>query len=346
MSSSVTSVIHKPNKMRIMAIGLGLLIAVPLFGFAYFNAQNFFARASDEVPRDVTISKITRGGAHVVWVTDKSTQGVVEYGLTANELNLFAPELEARREHEVELTLLTPATTYYFHIRVGNTVYDNAGVPWVFTTRTESGDEAEEEVKGISIRLTQAVQKTSPTVTPTPIVCSKMTCTEVKSYLGRGCTTQDLQKCNLTKNDTSTYASPTSGIYFTPNPSPTSIIIDSESCNLKRLYPINNCIEWQWTGIDFGGGETCIKAFNRYLFQCQDVPFDKDLNSDNFYFTDTIYNASSTTYTIPITPQSGEKLEPGEKVYCRVRAVDIHGQYDSDSHGTPWIEYSQGQVCK
>lgn len=315
--------------MRIMAIGLGLLISVPLFSFAYFNVQNFFARASDEVPRDVTISKITRSSAHVVWVTDKPTQGVVEYGLSASELNLFAPELEARRDHEAELTLLTPVTTYYFHIRVGNTVYDNAGVPWTFTTKTESGDEAEEEVKGISIRLTQAVQKTSPTVTPTPIVCSKMTCTEVKSHLGRGCTTQDLQKCTLAKNDTSAYASPTSGIYFTPIPSPTSIIIDSDSCKIKSFYYVNDsCVKWQWVGVT-SMTKACQDAFDRYLFQCQNKSFDSTdpVQIEN----DAINNANSTTKTLEITPT------PGQTIYCRVRAVDAYGDVDNDTHGTPWV---------
>jgi len=316
-----------------MAIGLGLLISVPLFTFAYFNAQSFFARASDEVPRDVTISKITRSSAHVVWVTDKSTQGVVEYGLSSSELNLFAPELESKRDHEVELTLLTAATSYYFHIRVGNTVYDNAGVPWTFTTKTESGDEAEEEVKGISIRLTQAVQKTSPTVTPTPVDCSKMTCTEVKSYLGRGCTTQDLQKCSLAKNDTSTYASPTSGIYISPNPSPTSILIDSNECKMKRLTTPNNneCTTWEWSNIDLNT-KICRDSFYAYILHCQNVSCESNVGQNDYEASYVFTYKAKTTTTLPITPI------PGKTICCRIKAVDDLGSEESETHSTPWIQ--------
>ena len=336
MNSSLSSVIQKPNKMRLMAIAVGLIIAVPAFSFIYFNAQNFFARASDEVPRDVTISKITNSSANVVWVTDKPTQGVIEYGLNSSELNLFAPELEARREHEVELTLLTVKTTYYFQIRVGNTLYDNAGVPWTFTTRTESGEEAEEQVKGIATRLTQAVQKTSPTVTPTPIDCSKMNCTQVKSYLGRGCSTQDLQRCNLAKNDTSSYASPTSGIYFTPIPSPTSILIDSDACNIKFLTVTqDNCTKWIWDSIA-SKSKTCREGFYQYLFQCQNKSFSS--SDPTIIDNNVIVNYAQNIKTLDITPT------PGQTIFCRVRAVDEYGDVDNDSHGTPWSEAQE--TCK
>ena len=92
------------------------------------------------------------------------------------------------------LTLLSPGTTYYFDIQVGDKKYDNGGIPWTFTTK--------------EIQKTQpSTIQTEPTVieedesTPTPTIVEDRTCEEttdceaIKAKLGQGCTTQDYFKC-------------------------------------------------------------------------------------------------------------------------------------------------------
>jgi hypothetical protein len=259
---------------------------------------------------------------------------VVEYGLSPEQLKLYAPELESKQDHEVDLTLLTPSTTYYFQIRNKDTVYDNAGVPWTFTTKSIDGEELE-QVKGISTRLTPIATKPpekAPTIALSTSSCSETSCDAIKSKLGKGCSAKDYVQC-ISKTTGPSPTLPLAYHYGTPIPTPTSVIINSNLCKLKRLYS-DNCTKWGWDSIDLSP-KSCQDAFDRYIIQCQDVGFDKDVTTNDFYYSDVLYNASSTSKELPITPT------PGKTIYCRVRAVDPDGTYDSVDHATPWIEASQ-----
>lgn len=341
MAPEYSTLVKSPNKLRIIGIITGLIIGLPLCTYAFFAASSFFANASDEVPRDVIITHIDKSSAVVNWTTDKPTLSVVEYGLSPNDLTLYAPELESKRDHEIEITLLTPGTTYYFQIRNSETIYDNAGVPWTFTTKTEDG--VNEEVKGISTRLTPL-----PTKTPVPTVvqlstdkCTETDCDQIKAKLGQGCSAKDYVQCianNKTGTQTANPTAPLSYYYGTPIPTPTSVIIDSNLCKLKRLYTLDdNCTKWKWDSIDLSP-KACQDAFDRYFIQCQDVNFDKEVTTNDFYYTDVIYNATSTLKELPITPV------PGKTIFCRVRAVDADGTYDSVDHATAWV--SGQKQCK
>lgn len=341
MSLEYSTIVKTPDKMRIFAIITGLLIGLPLCTYAFFAASSFFARASDSVPRDVSVSNINKSSAIIHWTTDKETLSVVEYGLSPDELTLYAPELEAKREHEVDITLLTPGTTYYFQIKNSDTIYDNAGVPWTFTTKTTDNEELE-QVKGIATRLTPVATKI-PVRTPTPKLstssCSETTCESIKAKLGKGCSARDYVQC-IARNGTLSPSLPLSYYYGTPipSPTPTSVIINSNLCKLKRLSTLDdNCVKWKWDSIDLSP-ESCRDAFDRYIIQCQDIAFDKDITINDFYYTDVMNNATSTLKELPITPV------PGKTIYCRVRAVDSQGNIDSNDHGTPWITASK--QCK
>src|SRR5690606_6374879 len=128
-------------------------IGLPLILFIAMAVQGFVSGVGNEIPVDVVASDITKSGAVITWHTDKKTQAVVEYGTTPSALNSYAPEINQNNEHEVALTLLSPATTYYFQLRINGTVYDNDGVPWTFTTKTKDGEDAAEAIKGISTRI-------------------------------------------------------------------------------------------------------------------------------------------------------------------------------------------------
>lgn len=74
--------------------------------------------------------------ATVTWQTEKETQGIVEYGTTPASLLLRALETQPTKVHRVVLSPLKENTTYYFRIRVGETIYDNNGIPYSFRTQT------------------------------------------------------------------------------------------------------------------------------------------------------------------------------------------------------------------
>ena len=175
---------------KISAIIIGIVVFVGLV-FLYFSV--FGSRAADFEPRDVVVSNIEKNSVRTSWATGVDTQGVVEYGTTPTALNFFAPEATKGKTHTLDLTLLSPNTTYYFDIRVGDKKYDNGGVPWTFTTKG-----AESSVTAPTSAPTQPVSQ------PTPFQrlqisdgtdCTETDCTKIKELLGKGCSTQDYFKC-------------------------------------------------------------------------------------------------------------------------------------------------------
>lgn len=185
---------NNPKTKKISAIIIGIVVFIGLV-FGYFTI--FGTRAADFEPRDVIISNIEKNSVKTSWVTGVDTQGVVEYGTTPTALNFFAPEAIKSKIHSLDLTLLSPNTTYYFDIRVGETKYDNGGVPWTFTTKG-----AESPVAIPTAIPTQAVS--APQTSPTPYQrlkisdgtnCSETDCVKIKEKLGKGCSTQDYFLC-------------------------------------------------------------------------------------------------------------------------------------------------------
>jgi len=178
---------------KLPAIIIGTVLSVLILIAGFMLLQGIPGRAEDTQPRDVVVSDVTANSAKISYATGIKTQGVVEYGISPTALNLLAPESESDTNHEVELTLLSEAATYYFQISIGGKKYDNAGVPWTFSTKSADGSESED------LNLT-------PTTRPTPISrviipnpenssCSETNCEKIKLKLGKGCNTQDYVRC-------------------------------------------------------------------------------------------------------------------------------------------------------
>jgi hypothetical protein len=190
---------NNPKLTKVASILTGIIIAVLIIFMAFKLVQNVFIRAEDYMPRDVVITEITQNSAKVSWSTAQETQGVVEYGTSPTALNFFAPEAAKTKSHLVDLTLLSPTTTYYFQIRVGDKKYDNGGVPWTFSTK---GSEiiptpvaSPTPTKPVGTPTPTPVQTIETTTDPTTATCDETDCDKIKAKLGLGCTTQDYFKC-------------------------------------------------------------------------------------------------------------------------------------------------------
>jgi len=184
---------NSPLIKKIVAIIVGIAVfAILVFG--YFTI--FGTRAADFEPRDVIVSNIEKNSVRATWATGVDSQGVVEYGTTPTALNFFAPEPTKTKTHTIDLTLLSPNTTYYFDIRVGDTKYDNGGVPWTFTTKSAEGS-----TSAPTLAPTQSSSQSNPTpiqklkITDGTEGCSETDCAKIKLKLGKGCSTQDYFKC-------------------------------------------------------------------------------------------------------------------------------------------------------
>lgn len=102
-------------------------------------ARTYFSGASGaDQPTNVRILTDS-SSATISWQSSKSSMGVVEYGANQANLLLRAPETAPSTSHRIILSPLKAGTTYYFRIRVGNSVYDNNGIPYSFHTKDTTG---------------------------------------------------------------------------------------------------------------------------------------------------------------------------------------------------------------
>lgn len=178
-------------KIASIVIGIAVFILLVFIAFKMVGTQ-----AADLEPRDVVVLNIEKNSAKLSWATGSDTQAVVEYGTSPTTLNFFAPEATKDKNHTLDLTLLSPSTTYYFDIRIGDKKYDNGGVPWTFTTKS-----IDKPVEPTRILLTP----TSATTQVTPVQrlkiddgtssCNETDCEVIKTKLGKGCSTQDYFLC-------------------------------------------------------------------------------------------------------------------------------------------------------
>lgn len=215
---------------KLASIIIGIIIAILLMVMGFRFVQNILIRAEDIAPRDVVVSDITQNSAKITWVTGRETQAVVEYGTTPTALNFFAPETQKSTSHSVDLTLLSPQTTYYFQIRIGDKKFDNGGVPWSFTTKATA------TTQPVTLPTpTSSLLSPTPTSTAKTSTCNETDCQKIKEKIGKGCTARDYSLCLLKPTPTlivapkitlspETISSPTPSVSpeATSSPTPTS----------------------------------------------------------------------------------------------------------------------------
>jgi len=211
------------KQIRIISIVLGTIIGLLIIFFGFRIMQKVFTRAADIAPRDVVVSDISNNSTKITWSTDQEAQGVVEYGTSPTSLNFFAPESKKTKNHTVELTLLSPNSTYYFQIRIGDKKFDNGGVPWTFTTKSTSAQSGTQPGNTLPTQKPTPISKVvieQPTTAPTAAPqaeCSQTDCDKIKEKLGKGCSMSDYIKNNCLSASSTTTATPTTAPTSTPS---------------------------------------------------------------------------------------------------------------------------------
>ncbi len=184
---------HKYNKWLGVGVGLTLSFLLLVAGSAaYFSGV--FVEASNDAPQELIISKVTDESVRLDWTTAIENQGYVEYGTNPTALTLIAPETLSSRSHGVDLTLLRPATTYYFHVKVGEKTFDDAGNPWTFVTKQAATAPLPKPTVQDSIVPTSTIAPIdnlviSPTIKSSS--CPSTDCATIRSLLDNGCSTSD-----------------------------------------------------------------------------------------------------------------------------------------------------------
>jgi len=173
------------NKGKIfLIIGILILIISVPTAIIFLKQRTIFKLGAQTVnkPENIQITNITEKSATITWITSKATQGVINYGILPTNLTLVQPENSPAINHQVNLTNLLPATTYFFIIKIANQAFDNNGQPFTFTTKEA---------------LSALPPTPSPKSTPTPsstTTLSSLTEEGFQSAIGTNNTNYDLNK--------------------------------------------------------------------------------------------------------------------------------------------------------
>ncbi len=133
------------QKRTILSFLFLVLMVLAIAAFAVAASLNSDVSVDFEVgiaPQELVISNVTQNGFTVSWVSQEAEQGLVKYGLETTLLATTAIDFrgeESSTLHYVRITDLDPATTYYFEIYSGNTVFKNNNL---YFSQSTLGNEA------------------------------------------------------------------------------------------------------------------------------------------------------------------------------------------------------------
>lgn len=182
----------KKSKVAALVIGSILGLGLIVGGFLFMQT---FSRASSNKPEEVTVSDITANSAKVSWKTGNDTVGtIISYGTSVDLTNpLIQPsESTLSKEHSAVIIGLTADTTYYF-VLGSEKEFNNEGVPWSFTTKSEN-ETTTELIASPTPTKSTAVEPTE-SIADRINTCKETDCDAIKSKLGTECSTQEYVRC-------------------------------------------------------------------------------------------------------------------------------------------------------
>lgn len=341
------------SKKQLIYIGIAAGVAVlTIVGIVVyvFVLQSPTTQASSETPQNVQVQKAEPDKASVAWTTDTEAVSSIEYGTAPDPSKFQSLPVSGSpsTQHNVDLSALEPDTTYYFQIRLGETIYDNDGQYWTFTTNatTETDgtqpDTAVSPSGGVSIVPTptksasasaSVTPSTTPAddATPTPSsesVCDSTDCAEIQDNLGTLCSTQDYVRCVYENGEVTTTPGDTDTT-VTDSPETTTYPVTEANKSLCKssFIQANNCTSWSWESMT-NKDKVCADTYTRFFVQCKSNSFNSN-DAATWYCNETTTDSS-------ITLPCGSAPTPaaGQSVFCRIRAENDEG---GASNSTDWI---------
>lgn len=360
-----TATVLKKKLTKRQMIIIGAVVAVPLLvGIVYgiyilLQQTAITSRASEEAPANVIVAPSENNTVQVKWNTGVETSAILEYGSSpdSSTLTKVAISETPSTDHTVNINELEPGT-YYFQIRIGDTVFDNNGLFWSFTIpeppdNTEATPSAtiEPEVT-LTVVPTPTVVEASPSATieptsaePTPdispnnSICSSTNCSQIQSNLGTICTTQDYLKCVFSSGGSSTNPNSTPTTTRTPTPTgnnaptPTNATSSTVVSTATKKFckptflQANSCSSWSWSAMG-DIDKHCADTYTKYFVQCKNTSF-SSTDKATWYCNKTV---TGTDLTLPC--DNAPTPPAGQSIFCRVRAETASG---GSATATEWV---------
>lgn len=185
------------KKSKVAALAIGTILGVGLIAGGFLFMQTF-SRASSDKPVEVAITDLTASSAKVSWKTGNDTVGtIISYGTSVDLATpLVQPsEPTLSKEHSAVITGLSASTTYYF-VLGSEKEFNNAGVPWSFTTKSENDTTSELFASPTpTVAISGTVEPTEVPINNRINTCKETNCEAIKAKLGTECSTQEYMKC-------------------------------------------------------------------------------------------------------------------------------------------------------
>jgi len=164
----------KKINLKTIVIVIVMLVVIVLGVVAVTQAKVFMSGATSDVEPNNVVAVSNEDGktATISWASEKESVAKVEYGTTAASLVLMTADSAATANHSLILNQLRPATNYYYRIRIGDEIFDNGGMPYMFKTKGESET---------AISITPTVAVTTPVAT-TPSTTKSLICNLETDY--------------------------------------------------------------------------------------------------------------------------------------------------------------------
>jgi hypothetical protein len=211
----VTPVVTKKPMSRKIPILIGLCIAG--LAIIILLQRGGLTKATDEKPANVAFTPTSSKSVTVTWSTGNPTIGQVLSSTNMDTLtgksptnavpDYFPEEGDAKTDHSIVLDNLQAATTYYVEIQIGDSMYDDGGVPFTFTTPvsdsalnvTTSATKPQNSIANpFSASVTpiqHLVIPNSPAAVTPAASCNYTDCSDIKAHFGQGCSTSDYIQC-------------------------------------------------------------------------------------------------------------------------------------------------------
>ena len=167
----------KKFNLKTIIIVVVMLVVIVLGVVAVTQAKVFISGATSDVEPNNVVAVSSEDGksATISWTSEKESIAKIEYGTTAASLVLMMTDSASTTNHSLVLNQLRPATNYYYRIRIGDEIFDDGGMPYLFKTKGESTTAVSPIPTVVSPALT-TITPALTTITPTTSSATKISC--------------------------------------------------------------------------------------------------------------------------------------------------------------------------
>lgn len=127
----------KINKIPTI-LGLTLLIAGIAAGVLLINSNKIFSLGAkpENSPKNIRVSNIQNETVTISFITGKRTESLLLWKEKGHQQfkSEIVNEDKAAYIHSINITGLSPNSTYYFKVVSSGNEFDNEGIPWQFST--------------------------------------------------------------------------------------------------------------------------------------------------------------------------------------------------------------------